>query len=301
MTETVLVFRDVGKSFGKTRALSSVSLDVRDGEVFGLLGPNGAGKTTLIRIGLDILRPDEGSVTLFGEPLHRDTLDRVSYLPEERGLYKKTKVIDALVYFGRLKGLKAKAARLAAEYWLDKVGMLHVARRNVETLSKGMSQKVQIAGALLSDPDLCVLDEPFSGLDPINMDLVKRLILERRQTGKATILSTHMMSQVEALCDRVAIIHAGERVIYGPLKDVRRDHSHPVVRVRFSGVLPELPMVARTTETADGTLLRLHDESSPNELLHTLVDSGVRVHHFEEVLATMEQIFLDVVGDVAEA
>ncbi len=301
MSQPVLVYEEVGKTFGKTRALTSVSLDVRDGEVFGLLGPNGAGKTTLIRIGLDILRPDQGRVTLFGKPLHRDTLDRVSYLPEERGLYKKTKVIDALVYFGRLKGLKTKPATEAAYRWLDKVGMTHVARRNVETLSKGMSQKVQIAGALLSEPDLCVLDEPFSGLDPINMDLVKKLILERRETGKATILSTHMMSQVEALCDRVAIIHAGQRVIYGPLREVRKEHSHPVVRVRCSGELPELPMVVRRTDTADGILLHLKEESTPDELLHTLVESGVRVHHFEVVLATMEQIFLDVVGVPVDA
>lgn len=296
MSQPVLVYEEVGKTFGRTRALTSVSLEVRDGEVFGLLGPNGAGKTTLIRIGLDILRPDQGRVTLFGRPLHRDTLDRVSYLPEERGLYKKTKVIDALVYFGRLKGLKAREARSAAEHWLDKVGMLHVARRNVETLSKGMSQKVQIAGALLSEPDLCVLDEPFSGLDPVNMDLVKRLILERREVGKATILSTHMMSQVEALCDRVAIIHSGKRVIYGPLRELRKEHSHPVVRVRCIGELPELPMVVRRTDTVDGLLLHLRDDSTPDELLHMLVDSGVRVHHFEVVLATMEQIFLDVVG-----
>ncbi|MEM9071421.1 MAG: ATP-binding cassette domain-containing protein [Myxococcota bacterium] len=298
--EPVLVYRNVGKRFGDTRALSDVSLEVRRGEVFGMLGPNGAGKTTLIRIGLDILRPDEGDVTLFGQPLHRDTLDRVSYLPEERGLYKKTKVIDALVYFGRLKGLTRKNAKSAAEMWLEKVGMEHVARKNVETLSKGMSQKVQIAGALLSDPELCVLDEPFSGLDPINVDLVKRLILERRTTGRATILSTHMMSQVEALCDRVALIHQGRRVIYGKLSEVRRDHSHPMVRVRFVGDLPELPSVVRTTETAEGLELRLEDGADPGQVLEALVAAGVRVTHFEEVLATMEQIFLTTVRDELE-
>ncbi len=219
-TERVLEFANVGKTFGKTEALRGVSLSVHSGEIFGLLGPNGAGKTTLIRIGLDILRPDHGTVTLFGSPLHRDTLDRVAYLPEERGLYKKTKVVDALVYFGRLKGLTRRAAKAATAHWLDKVGMSHVARQNVETLSKGMSQKVQLAATLLSEPELCVLDEPFSGLDPLNVDLVKRLIQERRNKGQTTILSTHMMSQVEALCDRVALIHAGERVIYGPLNEV---------------------------------------------------------------------------------
>lgn len=295
----VLAYEEVRKSFGKTPALRSVSLEVYAGEVFGLLGPNGAGKTTLIRIGLDILRPDEGAVRLFGEPLHRDTLDRVTYLPEERGLYKKTKVIDAMTYFGRLKGLSQRRARAAAERWLAKVGMLEVARRNVETLSKGMSQKVQIAGALLSEPELCVLDEPFSGLDPINVDLVKRLIVERKEAGKATILSTHMMNQVEALCDRVALIHAGRRVLYGRLDDVRREHSHPVVRVRVEGELPTLPMVVSVAQTAAGLELHLREGTDPSEVLKGLVLAGARVTHFEQVLATMEQIFLSRVREDA--
>ncbi len=288
----VLVYEEVCKSFGQAPALRSVSLEVHPGEVFGLLGPNGAGKTTLIRIGLDILRPDKGQVRLFGEPLHRDNLDRVSYLPEERGLYKKSKVIDALTYFGRLKGLGRRQARVAAERWLEKVGMLHVARRNVETLSKGMSQKVQIAAALLSEPELCVLDEPFSGLDPINVGLVKQLIMERKDAGKATILSTHMMNQVEALCDRVALIHAGRRVLYGRLDEVRREHSHPVVRVRIRGPLPALPSVVAVTETPAGFDLHLRDDTDPSDVLQALVLANVRVTHFEEVLATMEQIFL---------
>ncbi len=291
-TEPVLAFEGVRKSFGETAALRSVDLDVYAGEVFGLLGPNGAGKTTLIRIGLDILRPDEGEVRLFGERLRRETLDRVSYLPEERGLYKKTKVLDALTYFGRLKGLSRRRARDAAKHWLDQVGLLHVARRNTDTLSKGMSQKVQIAGALLTEPDLCVLDEPFSGLDPINVDLVKRLIRERRSAGKATILSTHMMNQVEELCDRVALIHAGRRVLYGPLDEVRRQHSHPMVRVRVEGQLPELPMVTAVVHEDGWVQLRLRDGADSGEVLRALVTAGVHVTHFEEVLATMEEIFL---------
>ncbi|MBX3247287.1 MAG: ATP-binding cassette domain-containing protein [Myxococcales bacterium] len=295
----VLAYHGVRKSYGRTVALRDVSLEVQPGEVFGLLGPNGAGKTTLIRIGLDILRPDAGEVRLFGAPLHRDGLDRVSYLPEERGLYKKVKVLDALTYFARLKGLGRKDARRASERWLDKVGMGHVAKRNVETLSKGMSQKVQIAGALLSEPELCVLDEPFSGLDPVGVDMVKQLIRERRASGRATILSTHMMNQVEQLCDRVAVIHAGERVVYGTLREVRRSSSAPVVRVRVEGDLPELPQVARVVEEEPGNdrelpLLALHLAAggTPAELLDALVGARARVHHFEEVLATMEEIFL---------
>jgi ABC-2 type transport system ATP-binding protein len=288
----VLAYEDVRKSYGTTVALSGVSLDVREGEIFGLLGPNGAGKTTLIRIGLDILRPDTGRVLLFGHPLQRDGLDRVSYLPEERGLYRKVKVIDTLEYFARLKGLTKKDARARSEVWLEKVGLAHVAKRNVETLSKGMSQKIQIASALLSDPELCVLDEPFSGLDPVAVDLVKQLLRERRAAGRTTILSTHQMSQVEALCDRLAVIHAGQRVVYGALRDVRRAHSTPVVRVRIDGELPELPGLLRVTEDRDLLELHLEPGTSPSDVLEALVAAKVRVHHFEEVLATMEEIFL---------
>ncbi len=288
----VLAFRDVRKSYGATEALRGVSLEVRPGEIFGLLGPNGAGKTTLIRIGLDILRPDSGQVLLFGRPLQRDGLDRVSYLPEERGLYRKVKVLDALEYFARLKGLSRKEARARGELWLEKTGLGHVAKRNVETLSKGMSQKIQIASALLSDPELCVLDEPFSGLDPVAVDLVKQLLRERRAAGRTTILSTHQMSQVEALCDRLAVIHAGQRVVYGSLRDVRRAHSAPVVRVRVEGALPKLTGLERVTEQGDLLELHLSPGTSPSEVLEALVTAKVRLHHFEEVLATMEEIFL---------
>ena len=303
MSEPVFAYEDVKKSFGSHVALRGVSLEVHAGEVFGLLGPNGAGKTTLIRVGLDILRPDHGAVRLFGKPLHRDTLDRVAYLPEERGLYKKTSTLDALAYFGQLKGLARKDAKAAAERWLVKVGLGDVAKKHVDTLSKGMSQKAQIAATLMTEPELCVLDEPFSGLDPVNVDVVKRLIRERRDAGKTTILSTHMMSQVEALCDRVGVIHDGSRVVYGALEDVRREHSHPVVRVRLDGALGEPPaMVERVAEVGSTYELHLREGATPGELLRALVTrEDLEVRHFEEVLATMEEIFLRAVGATPEA
>ncbi|MBW2465157.1 MAG: ATP-binding cassette domain-containing protein, partial [Deltaproteobacteria bacterium] len=200
-----LGFEDVHKSYGDFHALRGISLEVRRGEVFGLLGPNGAGKTTLIRIALDIIRPDRGLVTLFGRALDRDDLDRVTYLPEERGLYQRQRVIDVMAYFAQLKGLSRVEALRRAGLWLEKVGLAGHERDRVDRLSKGMGQKVQIASTLLPEPDLCVLDEPFSGLDPVNVQLVKDLIVERRDRGQATILSTHMMNQVDALCDRVAM------------------------------------------------------------------------------------------------
>ncbi|MDH4282993.1 MAG: ATP-binding cassette domain-containing protein, partial [Myxococcales bacterium] len=221
----ILAFRGVSKRFGQHMALEQVSLEVVPGEVFGLLGPNGAGKTTLIRIGLDILRPDRGEVLLFGARPGPKTLDRTAYLPEERGVYRRAKVRELLEYLGRLKGLRRVAARHAADLWLERVGLGAVAYQRVESLSKGMTQKVQIAACLMTDPELCIFDEPFSGLDPVNVALVTNLIEERRASGRTTVLSTHMMQRVEALCDRVALLHEGRLVVYGRLDEIRRRYS----------------------------------------------------------------------------
>jgi ABC-2 type transport system ATP-binding protein len=297
-----LAFDDVKKSYGSFQALKGVTLEVRPGEVFGLLGPNGAGKTTLIRIALDIIRADSGTVTLFGRPLEREDLDRVSYLPEERGLYRRQRVIEVLTYFAELKGLSRRDARDRAMHWLDKVGLAEHARERIDRLSKGMSQKVQIASTLMTEPELCVLDEPFSGLDPVNVQLVKDLMVERREAGLATILSTHLMNQVEALCDRVAMIDRGELVVYGDTQEVRRIHSHPEARVRLaSGSLPkDLPGAVRATLTPDGGwLVRLEEDVAPEDYLAALVAAGAKVVHFEQVLAPIEQVFLDVVGRAA--
>src|SRR5919109_4028938 len=226
----ILAFHDIVKSYGTTMALRGVSLDVGAGEIFGLLGPNGAGKSTLIRILMDIIRPDSGEVCVFGEPRTRAHLDRLGYLPEERGLYTKLTVIDVMVYFGTLKGLSRPEARRRALEWLTRVELPHVASWKIDRLSKGMSQKVQIAAILLSDPELCVLDEPTTGLDPINVRLVQELLIERRRKGRTTILSTHQMNQVEALCDRVALIHQGRLMVYGAVGEVRQRYSLPEVR-----------------------------------------------------------------------
>lgn len=291
-----LAYEDVHKSFGDHPALRGITLEVHEGEILGLLGPNGAGKTTLIRCGLDIIRPDAGEVTLFGAPLDRRGLDRVTYLPEERGLYKNTKVVEVLAYFGRLKGLSLRDARALSARWLDKVGLGAAKDQQVGTLSKGMGQKAQIASALMTEPDLCILDEPFSGLDPVNLDLVRSLIRERRAAGKATILSTHVMSQVEMICDRVALVNAGELVVYGTVEQVRREYSAPEARVRVDGELPEVAGLERVGDDGDGLVrLRFTNGLAPADALAQMVAAGARVEHFEPVLATMEQIFLRVV------
>ena len=296
----ILAFDNLVKSYGQTVALQGVSLDVHRGEIFGLLGPNGAGKSTLIRILMDIIRPDSGEVCVFGEPRRREHLDRMGYLPEERGIYTKLTVIDVMTYFGTLKGLTRSEARRLAGEWLERVELPHVGSWKVDRLSKGMSQKVQFAAVLMSNPELCVLDEPTTGLDPVNVRLVQELLLARRRSGRTTILSTHHMNQVDALCDRVALINKGRLVVYGPVDEVRRRHSLPEVRVHALGPMPRVPEVADVVEESDGVWrLMLSNGSGPADALTALIRAGARIDRFDPMLAPMEDIFLRVVREEA--
>jgi len=308
-----LAFDGIRKSYGEKRAVDGVSFEVPAGEVFGLLGPNGAGKTTLIRILMDIIRADAGTVTLFGKALDGPALDRVGYLPEERGLYRKQKVADVMTYFGELKGLARADSRRRAIAWLSRIGMPEVANRKVEALSKGMAQKVQIASTFLHEPELAVLDEPFSGLDPINVQFVRELIVERRRAGRTTILSAHQMNLVEELCDRVALIHEGRLVVYGPLDEVRERYSLPEVIVGLRGELPAaIPGAAYVRSDDDDDCERkepgplgdgaprtwrigLADGTAPADLLAALVRAGLAIERFEKALTPLEEIFIRVV------
>jgi ABC-2 type transport system ATP-binding protein len=297
---SILAFDRVAKTYGQTVALRGVSLDVQPGEIFGLLGPNGAGKSTLIRILMDIIRPDSGEVRVFGEPRRREHLDRLGYLPEERGIYTKLTVLDVMTYFGALKGLRRPDAKRRAVAWLQRVDLPDVAGWKVDRLSKGMSQKVQIASVLMTDPELCVLDEPTAGLDPVNVRMVQELLLERRRNGRTTILSTHHMNQVEALCDRVALIHKGSLVVYGAVDEVRRRHSLPEVRVESKGALPAVPMVRDAVQESDTVWrLLLADGGRASEALRALISAGATIDRFEPMLAPMEDIFLRVVREGA--
>ena len=300
MTTPVVIFDGIEKAYGQTVALRGVSFDVNGGEIFGLLGPNGAGKSTLIRILMDIIRADKGQVLVFGEPRRRDHLDRLGYLPEERGLYTKLAVIDVMTYFGALKGLSRAEAKRRSLAWLERVELPHVATWKVDRLSKGMSQKVQIASILLSDPDVCVLDEPTTGLDPVNVQMVQELLLERRKNGRTTILSTHHMNQVEALCDRVALVNKGRLVVYGEVDEVRRQHSLPEVLVHAERPLPQVPgIVSVVAEGDDAWRITLADGMKPAEALAALVRAGAPIVRFEPMLAPMEDIFLRVVREEA--
>src|SRR5436309_8188694 len=287
-----LQFDHLRKAYAATVAVDDVSFEVRPGEVFGLLGPNGAGKTTLIRMLIDIIAPDDGRILFDGRPIGPAERDRIGYLPEERGLYRKEKVIDILIYFGMLKGLTRREARDRSRVWLERVGLPEVAGRRADSLSKGMQQKVQIAASLLHDPAIVVMDEPFSGLDPLNMVLVKDLLRERRERGGLVILSTHQMPMVEELCDRVAMVDHGRLVLYGVLEEIRRRHGESIVLVGADADLEDLPVVARVEP--QGVLHRviLRDGARPRDLMALLLEKRIAIDHFEALRMPVEDIFV---------
>ena len=287
-----LQFDHLRKAYAATVAVDDVTFEVRPGEVFGLLGPNGAGKTTLIRMLIDIIAPDDGRILLDGRPIAPADRDRIGYLPEERGLYRKEKVIDILIYFGMLKGLARREALVRSRAWLERLGLPEVAGRRADSLSKGMQQKVQIAGTLLSGPEILVMDEPFSGLDPLNTVLVKDLLRESRDAGALVILSTHQMPMVEELCDRVAMIDHGRLVLYGDLEEIRRRFGESAVLVGTSADLRGLPPVA--SAEPQGRLCRvvLRDGARPSDLMAILQERRIPVEHFEVARMPVEEIFV---------
>jgi ABC-2 type transport system ATP-binding protein len=287
-----LSFSRLRKSYATTVAVDDLTFEVRPGEVFGLLGPNGAGKSTLIRMLMGILAPDDGEIRIDERPIGRADRDRIGYLPEERGLYRKERVLDVLIYFGMLKGLPRTEARRRAQGWLERLGLPETARRRVDQLSKGMQQKVQLAGTLLHDPPILVLDEPFAGLDPLNTVLVKEILRERRRSGGLVILSTHQMPMVEELCDRVAMIDHGRLVLYGDLEEIRREHSEPAVLVGTDADLTDLPLAARTERQGGLWRVVLRDGTPPRDLMALLVQKGIAVDHFEVARMPLEEIFV---------
>lgn len=284
------------KRYADVVAVRGVSFEVRAGEIFGLLGPNGAGKTTTIRMMLHIILPDEGSVQLWSRS-PAEVRERIGYLPEERGLYPNLTVIDTLVYLAELKGRPTRWARQQALRWLERVGLAERARAKVKELSRGMQQKVQFLASLVHGPDLLILDEPFQGLDPINVQLVKDILQELREQGKTIILSTHQMHHVEALCNRIALINRGQLVLYGPLEEIKRRYSPNMVYVRASGPLPDLPMATRV-ESRDGAYyVELPPETSPQAVLAALVQANVPVQSFQVAMLPLEEIFVRVVQE----
>ena len=295
MAQTMLEVHNMVKRYDGFTAVDNLSFQVYEGEIFGLLGPNGAGKTTAIRAIMDIFKPDEGTVSVLGEPPGA-ARERIGYLPEERGLYRDHKVIDVLVYLSQLKGTPRRVARQRALAWLERVELSDWAHRKVRDLSRGMQQKLQFVASLVHDPQLLILDEPFQGLDPINVELLKGLVRELQGEGKTVMLSSHQMALVEALCDRILLISEGKAVLYGPLEEIQRRYSSGAVRLRTSASLDALPGVVRVEQRDDTFTLTL-EGITPQDLLRTLVEKEVPVEAFEVATAPLEDIFISAVTE----
>ena len=282
------------KRYNDLTAVDDLSFDVGEGEVFGLLGPNGAGKTTTIRIVMDIFKPDAGSVRVLGGPPDA-ARERIGYLPEERGLYPNLNVLDTLVYLAELKGISRPVAREHALAWLEQVELADWAGHKVKELSRGMQQKLQFVASLVHEPELVILDEPFQGLDPINAGLLKGLIRDLQEGGTTVVLSTHQMNLVEALCDRIVLIHQGRAVLYGLLEGIKRRYAPHTVRLQTPVALGALPGVTRV-EPHDGAFtLTLEEDVTPQELLRVLVEHGIPLTAFEAATVPLEEIFIAVV------
>ncbi len=283
------------KRYGDVVAVDHLSFDVEQGEIFGLLGPNGAGKTTTIRVVMDILQPDEGTVQVLGQPPGQANA-RVGYLPEERGLYRNLKVLDNLVYLAELKGVSRSSARERAMHLLERIQLEEWASRKVRDLSQGMQQRLQFVASLIHDPKVLFLDEPFQGLDPVNVERIKEFMAELHREGKTIILSTHQMSMVEALCDRILLIHQGRAVLYGPLAEIKQQYAPHAVRVRAPLIPSDLPGVVGV-EPDDGAFnLALAEGARPQEVLRALLDRDVEVQAFEVAPVPLEDIFVAVVS-----
>ena len=286
----------INKTFGPLKAVDNVSFEVNPGEIFGLLGPNGSGKTTSIRILLDIYKADSGSVTVLGGPMNEEKKNHIGYLPEERGLYQDIQLEKCLTYMATLKGMTKEAIATKLPGYLEKFDLTDHKKKKLKELSKGMQQKAQLIATLIHDPEIIIIDEPFSALDPVNTQLVKDLLIEQREAGKTIVMCTHQMNQVEMLCDRIVLVDYGKVLLYGDLQEIRKKFTSNQVLIETSGQLPEnIPGVAEIRD--EGTRTRLIPEKGvlTQELLKTLIAHGVPLNAFEIAVPTMDEIFIEVV------
>jgi ABC-2 type transport system ATP-binding protein len=302
MSDHMVEIENVVKRYGDFTAVDRLTLSVPRGGIYGLLGPNGAGKTTAIRMVMRIIMPDEGSIRVLGAPLERVETDRIGYLPEERGLYKKMKVIELLEFFGEIKSLKRPEARKRAGEWLGRMGLSEYANKTAEDLSKGMQQKIQFAATVIHEPELIILDEPFSGLDPVNANVLKDIMLDYHKRGHTVIFSTHMMEQVDKLCDQICLINRGRLVLEGKLADVKRRYGRNGVSLRFSGdgsFLAGLPEVESVSDYGNEVFLRLREDASPARVLEA-ANQRLEVTRFEVAEPSVNDIFIELVSEKAQ-
>lgn len=295
--ETVVI-EEVSKRFGDKQAVAGVSFRVHPGEIFGLLGPNGAGKTTTIRMMLDILRPDSGRIAVFGGPMTEEKKNHIGYLPEERGLYADVKLWDVMLYLASLKGMSRSAAASSAEEYLKRLDLWAHKDKKLNALSRGMHQKAQFIVTVMHDPDLVIVDEPFSGLDPVNTELIRDILLKLRERGKAIIMSSHQMHQVEAMCDRMVLIHEGQAVLGGAVDTVRRQFAGNTVEVKGQGNFTELPQVEHAEQKNGVWRLTLTSDTNPQSLLRTLATrDDLHIEHYSLALPSLHEIFIHTVRE----
>lgn len=294
MTNSVLSIRNVTKRYSNHTAVNNVSLEVPEGSLYGMLGPNGAGKTSLIRMITTITAPDEGEIWLNGTKLHGRSPELIGYMPEERGLYKKMGVGEHLMYLARLKGLSVADATREIDYWLEKFEITDWYKKNVEDLSKGMQQKVQFIATVVHRPKLLILDEPFSGLDPINTNLIKDEIRNLNAQGTSIIFSTHRMEQVEEMCEYIVLFNNGQKILEGEVKGIKEEYKQNKFFVETADPIPEsfatqFSVAEQKTNTA---IVQLTDETTSNRVLDYLLQAEVRVLNFREILPTFNEIFI---------
>lgn len=287
---------NIVKTFGSQRAVDGVSFEVNPGEIFGLLGPNGAGKTTSIRIILDIFKPDSGRVEILGGPMTEEKKNHIGYLPEERGLYQEINLEQCLTYLATLKGLSKSEATKRVGAYLERFELAEHRKKKLKELSKGMQQKAQLIVTLVHEPDILIIDEPFSALDPVNTQMVKDLLLEQRAKGRTIVLCTHQMHQVEELCDRIVLIDKGKAMLYGGLNEIRHRYAGQDLILRTPTPLPEtIPGVSSYMRTNGGYHLKLSAGVAPQTVLTNLVNANILVEQFEIAMPTMDEIFIQVV------
>jgi ABC-2 type transport system ATP-binding protein len=298
----------VSKTFGDFAAVRPLDLRIPAGSTYGLLGPNGAGKTTTIRMILRILESDTGAIHILGEPQSQRGLDRIGYLPEERGIYRRMKVRRLLGFFAELKGIPARDSRPRIEQWLERMDLADRAEARLQELSKGMQQKIQFIGAVLHEPDVVILDEPFSGLDPINQRVLREIITDLKRAGRTILFSTHIIDHAERICDHVCIIARGSKVADGEIAEVKRAHGGEYVAItldewsaRIIDGLRRLSEVLEVREHGRELELRLQADTDPQEVLRQLVSQGVALKRFEVTSPSLEQIFIERVGAQDEA
>ena len=300
--DVLVELAQISKSYEEKAAVRDLSLRIEAGSMFGLLGPNGAGKTSTIRMIVGITLPDAGKVTLFNKPWASASLQRVGYLPEERGLYKKMKIIDQLVFLGELRGLGAAEAGRRAHAWCERLQIAEALSKRTEELSKGMQQKIQFIATLLHDPQLIIMDEPFSGLDPVNTLLLQDTLLDLKKQGNAILFSTHRMDQVEKLCDSICLINRGEAVLSGGMRDIksRYERNHVVVQYEGSDGFLSHPAIAEYKNYAGQAEIRLKPHADAQDLLRTAAATAA-IMKFELVEPSLEEIFIETVGGRTDA